>query len=39
MENRLIYDVKKSIMNDFIKTADILKDMCCIIESSQKAVN
>ena len=37
MENRLIYDGPDSIMNDFIKTDDILKDMCGIIESSQKA--
>ena len=26
-----------SVMSDFIKTDDILKDMCGIIESSQKA--
>ncbi len=37
MENRLIYDVPNNIMSDFIKTDDILKDMCGIIESSQKA--
>ena len=37
MENRLIHDGPDSIMNDFIKTDDILKDMCGIIESSQKA--
>ena len=37
MENRLIYDGPNSIMSDFIKTDDILKDMCGIIESSQKA--
>ena len=36
MENRLIYDGPNSIMSDFIKTDDILKDMCGIIESSQK---
>ena len=37
MENRLIYDEQNSIMSDFIKTDDILKDMCGIIELSQKA--
>ena len=37
MENRLIHDGPNSIMSDFIKTDDILKDMCGIIESSQKA--
>ncbi len=39
MENRLIYDGKNNIMSDFIKTDDILKDMCGIIESSQKAAH
>ena len=39
MENRLIYDGKNNIMSDFIKTDDILKDMCDIIESSQKAAH
>lgn len=28
---------QNTIMNDFVKTDDILKDMCGIIESSQKA--
>ena len=37
MENRMIHDGPNSIMSDFIKTDDILKDMCGIIESSQKA--
>ena len=37
MENKLIYNDPNSIMSDFIKTDDILKDMCGIIESSQKA--
>ena len=39
MENKLIYDGKNNIMSDFIKTDDILKDMCGIIESSQKAAH
>ena len=37
MENKLMNAGKNSIMGNFIKTDDILKDMCGIIESSQKA--
>ena len=37
MENKLMNAGQNSIMGDFIKTDDILKDMCGIIESSQKA--
>lgn len=37
MENKLIDVDQNNIMNNFVKTDDILKDMCGIIESSQKA--
>ena len=37
MENKLIDVDQNNIMNIFVKTDDILKDMCGIIESSQKA--
>lgn len=37
MDNKLIDIDQNNIMNQFIKTDDILKDMCGIIESSQKA--
>lgn len=37
MENKLMNIGKNSIMDNFVKTDDILKDMCGIIESSQKA--
>lgn len=37
MENKLIDVDQNNIINDFVKTDDILKDMCGIIESSQKA--
>lgn len=37
MENKLMNAGQNSIMGNFIKTDDILKDMCGIIESSQKA--
>ena len=37
MENRLTALGKNNIMDNFVKTDDILKDMCSIIESSQKA--
>lgn len=37
MENKLIDVEQNNIMNIFVKTDDILKDMCGIIESSQKA--
>ena len=37
MENKLMNAGQNSIMGDFIKTDDILKDMCGIIESSQNA--
>ncbi len=37
MENKLIDVDQNNIMNTFVKTDDILKDMCGIIESSQKA--
>ncbi len=36
MENELQDMVQNSIMADFVKTDDILKDMCGIIESSQR---
>ena len=39
MENNLMDSNQNNIMNDFIKTDDILKDMCGIIESSQKAAH
>lgn len=37
MENKLINTGQNSIMDNFIETDDILKDMRHIIESSQKA--
>lgn len=37
MENKLMNVGQNSIMDNFVKTDDILKDMCGIIESSQKA--
>ena len=37
MENRLQNVGQNSIMGNFVKTDDILKDMCGIIESSQKS--
>lgn len=37
MENKVMNIGQNSIMNNFVKTDDILKDMCGIIESSQKA--
>ena len=37
MENTLMNIGQNSIMANFVKTDDILKDMCGIIESSQKA--
>lgn len=38
MENKLKNVGQNSIMDNFVKTDDILKDMCGIIESSQKAM-
>ena len=37
MENKLQNVVQNYIMDNFVKTDDILKDMCGIIESSQKS--
>ena len=37
MENKLVNIGQNSVMANFVKTDDILKDMCGIIESSQKA--
>ena len=37
MENKLQNTEQNNIMDNFVKTDDILKDMCGIIESSQKA--
>lgn len=37
MENKLQNVGQNSIMDNFVKIDDILKDMCEIIESSQKA--
>ena len=37
MINKLINVDSNNVMNSFVKTDDILKDMCGIIESSQKA--
>lgn len=37
MVNKLIDVDQNSIMNNFVKTDGILKDMCGILESSQKA--
>ena len=43
MENKLIGNGQNNFMNDFVKTDNILKDMCEIIESSRdsayRAVN
>ncbi|MGN9055969.1 DUF1016 N-terminal domain-containing protein, partial [Bariatricus sp. HCP28S3_A7] len=39
MENKLQNAEQNSIMDNFVKTDDILKDMCGIIESSQKAAH
>ena len=36
MENKLEKIDQNSFMDNFVKTDDILKDMCVIIESSQK---
>ena len=36
-ENKLEKIGQNSFMDNFVKTDDILKDMCGIIESSQKA--
>lgn len=38
MENKLQNANQNSVITNFVKTDDILKDMCEIIESSQKAV-
>lgn len=37
MENKLTDVAQNNLMINFVKTDDILKDMCGIIESSQKA--
>lgn len=37
MNNRLIDFDQNNMINQFVKTDDILMDMCGIIESSQKA--
>lgn len=37
MDNKLMDIDQTNIINQFVKTDDILKDMCGIIESSQKA--
>ena len=37
MENDLVNIGQNSIMSSYVKSDDILKDMCRIIESSQKA--
>lgn len=37
MENKLSNIGQNSVMANFVKTDNILKDMCGIIESSQKA--
>lgn len=37
MENKLEKFGQNSFMDNFVKTDDILNDMCGIIESSQKA--
>ncbi len=36
IENKVMLSVQNSVMENFVKTDDILKDMCGIIESSQK---
>ena len=37
MDNKLQKTGQNSLMDNFVKTDDILNDMCGIIESSQKA--
>lgn len=37
MENDLVNIAQNSIMSSYVKSDDILKDMCGIIESSRKA--
>lgn len=37
MENKVMISGQNSVMGNFVKTDDILKDMCGIIESAQKA--
>lgn len=37
VENKLINSGQNSFMDNFVKTDDILNDMCGTIESSQKA--
>lgn len=37
MENKLLNIGQNDIMANYVKSDDILKDMCGIIESSQKA--
>lgn len=37
MENKSEKDLQNNLMGNFVKTDDILNDMCKIIESSQKA--
>lgn len=37
MENDLVNIGQNSIMSSYVKSDDILKDMCGIIESSRKA--
>ena len=37
MENKLMNVGQNSVMDNFVRSDDILKDMCGIIESSQKA--
>lgn len=37
MENNLINIGQNSIMSSYVKSDDIVRDMCGIIESSQKA--
>ncbi len=39
MENKVMISGQNSVMKNFVKTDDILKDMCGIIESSQKAAH
>lgn len=39
MENKVMISGQNSVMENFVKTDDILKDMCGIIESSQKAAH
>ena len=37
MENKLEKNDQNNFMDNFVKTDNMLKDMCGIIESSQKA--